>query len=325
MRFSAKIASISYLILTLNIVTKHFYFVILLLIINASTPVVAEPLRIVASIKPVHSLVASITKGVIEPELLIRSNQSPHHYSLKPSERRMLDKADLIFWIGPTMESFMPRLLDSLKNKNRAISLIETPNLKLLPLRQYGHGDDHDEHHHNDHPEQSTTDAHIWLNTNNVDILVEAITRQIIRIDPEHQQQYLTNSKQLHVRIAQIRIKLQQSLKQVNTTFLTYHDGYQYFENEFNLNNAGFIATSELQPGARHISNLKKLIQEKNIRCIFYEAPTEPPLLKSLLSQNTTKIFMLDPVGILIPSGENAWFEIMNLLSKQFINCQQTL
>ena len=301
----------------------------MLLLVATSTLATAKPLRIVASIKPVHSLVAGITQGVSKPELLMGSNQSPHHYNLRPSERRMLAGADLVFWIGPTMESVLPRVLGSLKNKNKAVSLIQTQGLKLLPIRQAGN--EHDEHSHDGHDHHATdlehakVDAHFWLNTNNVDILVDAIAQQIIRIDPEHKQQYLSNSQQLHDQISQLRKTLQQSLGAAKKPFLTYHDGYQYFETEFGLNNAGFIAASELQPGARRISELKKLIREHNIKCIFYDAPTKPSMLKSLLTDNRARTFMLDPVGIFIPPGKNAWFEIMNSLSKQFINCQQNL
>ena len=309
--------------------TKHLCLLTLLLLVASSTAAISKPLNIVASIKPVHSLVAGITQEVIEPKLLMSSQQSPHHYSLRPSERRMLAEADLVFWIGPSMESFMPRILASLKNKQKSVSLIETQGLKLLPLRQTDH--EHDEHGHDEHGHNETEqalskmDPHFWLNTYNADILVDAISQQIIRIDPEHKQQYQSNSQRLHDQIAQLRKNLQQSLSTVKSPFLTYHDGYQYFEDEFGLHNAGFITASELQPGARRISELKTLIKEKNIECIFYDAPTEPAILKSLQTNGKTKTFMLDPVGIFIPPGKNTWFEIMNSLTKQFINCQQNL
>ncbi len=254
------------------------------------------------------------------------SNQSPHHYSLRPSERRMLAEADLVFWIGPSMESFMPRILGSLRNKQKSVPLIQTQGLKLLPLRQMDNEHAHDEHRHNetDH-DLSKLDAHFWLDTHNADILVDAISQQIIRFDPEHRQQYQSNSQQLHHQIAQLRKNLQQSLSTIKSPFLTYHDGYQYFEAEFGLHNAGFIAASELQPGARRISELKTLIKEQDIECIYYDAPTEPAILKSLQTNSKAKTAMLDPVGIFIPPGKEVWFEIMNSLNKQFINCQQNL
>ena len=299
--------------------TKHIYFLYLFLFISSSTAAIAEPLKIVASIKPIHSLVAGITQGVSEPELLISSNQSPHHYSLRPSDRRMLAEADLIFWIGTGLESFLPSILDSLDN-NKSVSLIKSQGLKLLAMRSAGH-----DHENEQHQKDSTIDAHIWLNTHNVDILVDTITEQIILIDPDHKQQYQSNNKKLHEQIAQLRKSLEQSLSTVKRPFLTYHDGYQYFETEFGLSNVGYITASELQPGARRISELKQLIKNQNIQCVFYDAPRKPPVLNALLSSSSANSFMLDPVGVLIPSGQDAWFNIMHSLNQQFLNCQQSL
>ncbi|MDT8452817.1 MAG: zinc ABC transporter substrate-binding protein [Gammaproteobacteria bacterium] len=296
-------------------------------------------LRIVASIKPVHSLVTAITQGVGEAELLMSTNQSPHHYSLRPSERRMLANADVIFWIGPNLESFMPRILESLDDNSKAVALIQTPGLKLLPIRsadhdhgEPGHAEDNDKNHadetpsHDEHaPDHFYTniDAHIWLNTANVETLIDAITQRLIALDPEHQPQYLANSRQLRIEVAQLRSELQQSLNSVDTAFITYHDGYQYFENEFSLNNAGFVTSSELQPGARRVSELKQMIREQGIDCIFYDAPVKPPLLKALLSEAEAGAFMLDPVGIFVEPGREAWFKIMRTMANEFIHCRQ--
>ncbi len=304
----------------------------------ASASAESRTLRIVASIKPVHSLVAAIAQGVGEAELLMSANQSPHHYSLRPSERRMLANADVIFWIGPNLESFMPRILESLDDNSKALALIQTPGLKLLPIRstdhdhnEPGHAGDIDKDHTDEtsgHDEQApdrsyaNIDPHIWLNTTNVEILIDAITQRLIAIDPEHQPQYLANSRQLRVEVAQLKSQLQQSLSSVDATFITYHDGYQYFENEFGLNNAGFVTSSELQPGARHVSQLKQMIREQGIDCIFYDAPAKPPLLKALLSEAEAGAFMLDPVGIFVEPGREAWFKIMRTMADEFINCQ---
>ena len=126
-------------------------------------------------------------------------------------------------------------------------------------------------------------------------------------------------------KIAQLRKQLKQSLSNIKKPFMTYHDGYQYFEKEFNLDNTGFITASELQPSARRISQLKSLIKEKKVECIFYDAPTKPSIMKSLQANSNAKAVMLDPAGILITPGKNAWFELMSLMAKQFISCQEHL
>lgn len=274
-------------------------------------------LKVVASIKPVYSLVAGIMQGVAEPELLLTSNQSPHHYSLRPSERRKLAQADLIFWIGPNMESFMPRLLSNFDDKKQVISLININGLTLLPVRQPGH----DAEHHDDNL-HAQTDAHIWLDTHNIEIMADEITRRLVNIDPGNAQQYKNNNRTLHDKVKELRDELNSLLRDKQQPFLTYHDGYQYFEHEFNLQNSGFISINpERRPSARHIQSMKELILKHSIECIFYDAPVEPPIMHSLLAGNRAKAVELDPMGIRLPSNGQGLFRIMRAMGEKFHNC----
>lgn len=304
----------------------RFLFLSLLLFVSALSHAEERPesaqLKVIASIKPIHSLVAGIMRGVGHPELLLTSNQSPHHYSLKPSERRKLAQADLIFWIGPNMESFLPRLLSSLDKEVQIISLIDTNGLTLHSLRQPDHPADGAPHDPQEDNRQTRIDAHIWLNTHNIELILEDITRQLVIMDPAHTQQYKNNNNILHKKVEVLRAELSSLLKDKQNPFLTYHDGYQYFEVEFNLKNAGFVSIDpELRPSAHHIQALKKVIHEHSIQCIFYDAPFEPPIMESLLDGNNAKAIELDPTGLRLPAGEETLFEIMRTLGNKFRDC----
>jgi zinc transport system substrate-binding protein len=141
-----------------------------------------EPLRIVASIAPVHSLLSELVGDQGEVTLLVPPGSSPHTYSLTPSAAASLSKAQVIFWVGPEMETFLPRMLDSLPNSATTVALSSLPNVHVLPLRHGGawgeghhhHGDeahhdddhdqdhdaDHDAHDHADHTDHQAHDAH---------------------------------------------------------------------------------------------------------------------------------------------------------------------
>ncbi len=121
----------------------------------------AEP-RVVATIKPVHSLVAGVMEGVGTPSLLIQGGASPHSYSLRPSEARALSQADLVFWIGEDLETFLEKPLEALAKPATVVTLSTAPGVKLLDSREAGtweahgeHGDHdeaaHDEHGHDEH------------------------------------------------------------------------------------------------------------------------------------------------------------------------------
>jgi len=106
----------------------------------------AEP-EIAVSIKPIHSLVASVTRGVTEPYLLIPGSASPHAYSLKPSDAQALESADVVFWVGENMETFMTKPLEALADDAKVVALAAAPGVTLLEVREGGDWDAHDHDH----------------------------------------------------------------------------------------------------------------------------------------------------------------------------------
>jgi zinc transport system substrate-binding protein len=115
----------------------------------------AHALDVVASIKPVHSLVAGVMEGVGEPGLLVRGAGSPHTYSMRPSEAAMLERADLVFWVAPDLEMFLARPLETLADGAKVVELGEAHGLVRLEFREGGpfeaHTHDHDDHAAHDH------------------------------------------------------------------------------------------------------------------------------------------------------------------------------
>ncbi len=97
-----------------------------------------------ASIKPVHSLVAGVMQGVGEPVLLVKGTGSEHSYSLRPSAARALEQAAVVFWVGETMETFLVKPLQALAGDAKVIELWEVPGLTLLPTREGGMWEAHE-------------------------------------------------------------------------------------------------------------------------------------------------------------------------------------
>ncbi|WP_041768984.1 zinc ABC transporter substrate-binding protein [Pseudovibrio sp. FO-BEG1] len=116
---------------------------------SVSFPALAQAeVKVVASIKPIHSLVASVMKGVGTPDLVVEGAGSPHTYSLRPSTARKIANADVVFWVGPQMESFLETPLENLANDATIVTLKDSHGLTLLNFREGGNfeGHDHDDH-----------------------------------------------------------------------------------------------------------------------------------------------------------------------------------
>ncbi len=141
---------------------------ILMVLFGWGTMAAAAP-KVVVTIKPVHSLVAGVMEGVVEPQLLLEGAATPHGYSMKPSQVRALSNADLVVWVGPSIEGFMVKPVKSLLKDAKVVELMETPGVKLLPAREggawEGHGHDHGDHDdhgdkHDDHGDKHVEKGH---------------------------------------------------------------------------------------------------------------------------------------------------------------------
>ena len=271
-----------------------------------------DEFSVAVTIKPLHALVAGIMHGAGTPALVMSGSASPHHYTLRPSERRALSEASLVFWIGPQMESFMPRILRSMNASTPSVALIEADGLTRLPARSV--------HHHAD--VHADIDPHIWLSGSNAHALVDAIADALGRHDPGRVSIYESNRKRLHRRISETDRQIRQLLSGKTAPFLSYHDAYQYFETEYGLNNAGFVSGGdEVGPGARRVRELRETIRRLQVHCLFYEAPNRPALVDTLVRDLAVEAHEFDAMGIRRDSGEDAWFEIMTGLARTGAAC----
>jgi zinc transport system substrate-binding protein len=297
-------------------------FILFILLTSAYADSDADmPGTIVVSIKPLYSLVAHLTEGISKPVLLMKQKQSPHHYNMRPSERRLLANAKMIIWTGPQMESYLNKIIEQQAGSTTIVSAMQAKNLKLLNKRNL-HSHDRDEHTSAASSEkQNMVDPHIWLSTHNAMAISKHISAQLIRYNPENTGQYNKNLETLLSKIEQIKNFIKTSLKTHNEPFIAYHDAFQYFEDENALNYIDSINFNE-ETGAslKHMHRIKRLIDKHNIHCLVYQAP-KPAIIDALISQNSVKAVALDPLGVNIDDDKNAWFELMRRLTLNFNHC----
>ena len=130
-------------------------------ILLSSTTLANADVKVIASIKPVHSLVAAVMEGIGKPELLVEGAGSPHTYSLKPSQAKKLQEADLVFWMSHDLEAFLEKSIEGIAKNAKSVPLMESHGLTTLNFREGGafeaHGD-HDDHGHDDHDDHKKDD-----------------------------------------------------------------------------------------------------------------------------------------------------------------------
>ncbi len=304
-----------------------------LLALVAAWPAVAAGPAVVTSVAPVHSLAAAVMQGVGEPHLLVRGGVSPHHFVLRPSDRRALAEARLVFWVGEGMESYLPRVLDQLGDSVRVVELAQLPGVERLPPRSGGiwgphdHGDagDHEVESHAGphHDGEADYDPHLWLDPHNAARWAQAMVEALSAADPAHAAQYRDNGRRLQARITALDGELKASLAPLRgVPFVVFHDAYHYLEQRYGLSAAGSISVGDGRaPGARRLSEMRRLMQARGARCVFAEPQFEPRLIRTLVEGTAVKEGVLDPLGAGLTPGPELYFQLMRRLAGDLAGC----
>ncbi|MBY6263917.1 zinc ABC transporter substrate-binding protein [Azospirillum sp. 412522] len=304
---------------------------------TAALPAWAEAPKVVVSIKPIHSLVASVMHGVGTPTLLVRGGASPHSYTLKPSDAKALSAADLVVWVGPDLEGFLEKPLQANAPKATRLTLMDQKGMTLLQTREggawephdHGHeGHGHKDHDHKDHAAEHDDDhdelnSHIWLDTANARAIVTAAAEALAAKDPADAEAYRTNADRTLQALDALDAELKSTLSPVkDKPFVVFHDAYQYFEARYDLSAVGSITVSpDRRPSAKRLSAIRAKIAGLNAACVFAEPQFEPTLVRTVVEGTKAKTGVLDPEGADLPEGEALYPTLMRNLAASLRGC----
>lgn len=298
----------------------------------------AEVPNVVVSIKPIHSLVASIMKGLGEPTLIVEGAASPHTYSMKPSNASALEKANIVFWVGHGLEAFLEKPLESLGSGAKIVELDDAPGLEKLKFREGGafeahdDGDEHEAsaeggeghaHEEGHHHEEGEFDMHLWLDPVNARAMAAEIEKTLAAADPDNAAIYKTNLDALSTRLDALDKTLTETVTPIkDKPFVVFHDAYQYFEHRYHVKVAGSITVSpEVLPGAERLSEIHAKIVELGATCVFAEPQFEPKLVNVVLEGTPAKSGTLDPEAATLEAGPDLYFQLMEGIGTSLKTC----
>ena len=288
-----------------------------------TTQAMAVP-RVVVSIAPIHSLVVGVMDGVAKPELIVSGNSSPHGYMLKPSQARSLQRADLIVWVGESVEGFLVRPLANFDESKTVVELMDEQGIRLLNSREGGVWQaGQDERSHDDDHDHGKTDGHLWLDPQNAKTIVKIIVSRLSNLDRKSAMIYQANGERLQQALSELDQQLKQKLTEVSqTAYLVFHDAYQYFEQRYGLMPIGAIMKdAEHRPGARRIKQVRERVQNTQARCVFSEPQFPNKMIQVVTEDTGLKSATLDPMGTGMKPGKTLYFELMHQLAQGLLDC----
>ena len=317
----------------MNFLKKAIIFVIAPLLL--SFPAKAD-IKVVTTIKPLHSLISSVMEGVGEPSLIIEGTSNPHTFVFKPSHAQMLEEADIVFWVGEDLEAFMEKPLDSLAGNATKISFMELSSIEKLKFREENIFDDHDDHGHDDHDghedeheghddhdghNHGEFDAHIWLDPSNAIKMVLEISHELSEADPDNAAKYEQNENKTITSLNNLINEINSFIPK-DASYVVFHDAYQYFENRFGVSSAGALTLNpDVLPGAKQIDAIQDLIQDKNIKCIFSEPQYNPKIIETLAADMKISTGIMDPLGAFIDQGPEMYNQLILNIANPLKDC----
>ncbi|WP_411386060.1 MULTISPECIES: zinc ABC transporter substrate-binding protein ZnuA [unclassified Pseudomonas] len=285
--------------------------------------------KVLTSIKPLQLIAAAVQDGVAVPEVLLPPGASPHHYALRPSDVRKVQSVDLLYWIGPDMEGFLPRVLNGRTLPSVAVQ--ELPGLKLRHFAQdsASHEDhDHDEGDDHDHDHRpGTVDAHLWLSPHNARVIAARMAADLSAADPANAARYQNNLKGFNQRLDALDTRLKTRLAGVaGKPYFVFHEAFDYFEDNYGLKHAGvFAVAAEVQPGAQHVAAMRTRLQAVGKTCVFSEPPLRPRLAETLVAGLPVKLAELDALGGYTPATAQGYEQLLEKLGNDLAGCLESL
>lgn len=252
--------------------------------------------NVVTTLFPIYDIVKYIGEDTINIDLMIAPGQDVHSYDPSTQDIINVKKSDLLIYIGENMETWITNLNNESNNK------LEIVSDERIILSSLEHHKEHDEHDHD-------VDMHIWTNPYYVLIMVELISKELIKINPEYKDLYENNTnnyiEELNIIINDITNILEH--KKRNTLYFGSPFAFYYFTTAFDLDHKSVYDTCsiEVEPTIDKIMNMNKDIMENNIPVVYTKELLNNSIAKKVIEGTNAKI-------VLLHSGHNVSVEDFN-------------
>ena len=263
---------------------------------KAATPTV------VASIRPMQLLAAAITDGISMPALVMEPGQDPHHLSLRPSERLMLQQADIVLWVGPILEQPLEKVIAALPKP--VITAQQASGVTLLHAG-------------------TVADPHLWLDTHNARSIALALLQVLQKNDGEHAAHYQANMTQFAARLDALDAEIDLMLQPLRSQpWAVNHQAFGYFAVQHKLQQPFALTDStNSAPGLQRVSQLRKQIAAQHVKCLLTEPSENHQQLDTMVDGKTLNIVTADVLGTTLMPAADAYEKLLRQVATAVKHC----
>ena len=260
-----------------------------------------EPLNIVVTIPVLKDLAQQVGGPHVRVTSLLSGYENEHTYSPRPSDLVAVRNARLLFEVGIGLEVWVSSLV---KNAgSRSLRVVTTSQGIGLIRDHAGHRDGT---HQGGEPMGSGGNPHIWMDPENVAIMLRHITEALIAADPAHATDF-RNRQAVYLRqLDRLRKELSDRVKQLpDRRFIAHHPAWPYLARRFGFDVVGTIQMqSGTEPSALQLQALIGKIKKDRIKVIVSEIQLSQKLPALLAKETKTRIVVLTTLPGGLPGTE---------------------
>ena len=310
-----------------------------------TAPVLADQLRVVVDIPPVHGIVEGVLGSNASITTLISRGIDPHNYTMKPRHAAALSEADLIVVIGESLTPSLAEKLPSLVSNAQIIELAEVSNVHLIAYEDAhedheddAHHDDdhhenhadekeqneheHDEHHDDEHDshDHSGINPHMWLDIDNADVWAHAIAKSASELSTALTSDINANLAAFEQALIGLKSEMQTLTAK---PYSVSHDAFGYLEESFGIDHPQAVTNGMgLRPSPSDMANLRAQIKATPPACMIIDPNDHTALAYALAEEYSIKTVEFSQLGEIV-EGENAYLILMQGAVTAFKTCFQ--
>jgi len=310
-----------------------------------TAPVLADQLRVVVDIPPVHGIVEGVLGSNASITTLISRGIDPHNYTMKPSHAAALSEADLIVLIGESLTPSLAEKLPSLASNAQIIELAEVSNVHVIAYEDAheDHEDDahHDDNHHDDHADEkeqnehehdehhddehdshdhSGINPHMWLDIDNADVWAHAIAKSASELSTALTSDINANLAAFEQALIGLKSEMQTLTAK---PYSVSHDAFGYLEESFGIDHPQAVTNGMgLRPSPSDMANLRAQIEATPPACMIIDPNDHTALAYALAEEYSIKTVEFSQLGEIV-EGENAYLILMQGAVTAFKTCFQ--
>lgn len=247
---------------------------------------------VVTTINVLADIARQIGGKYVEVHSIVSGVENPHTYSIKPSDKLLLEKADIYVEIGEPLEGFRAQLLSGIDLSDKIIiTCLQLPNIIVLPNKN----------------------PHIWLNPDNALIIAFAIKNALINVDPIHKEHYEERYLEFKERISSLKRYIESRTSEIKESnvilVLPAPEPLISCMNNIKVLDT-IVKIPGQQPTPHEVASIEELIKKNNVRILVGNALLKVPIAERVAADTGTLLVYFLPL-LSVSRGVSDYFSLI--------------